>query len=154
MAAVKPIKLTPGLARSQALIGRVRMLDYPTVGKPGRTTKYAELHLLVEEGLSGTLFVEAWRDQARRLTQVAHDGSILKLTSLTRKAMGDKAQWQCTNLDVYGQVLGSTRLEAVDDNVQYPDNVHTALLRDLPMHTTIPHFGQPGCSIRGGAANV
>ncbi len=140
MAIVKPIELTPGLARNQALVGRVRMLESPTVGRQGKTAEYAELHLLVEEGLSGSIFIEAWRDQARRLTQAAQDGSILTLTNITLRSMGDKAQWQCTKLDVYGQVLGSIRLEEVEYNGQYPTHVHTVLLRDLPMHTSIPHL--------------
>ena len=113
MAVVKPIELTPGLARNQTLTGRVCLLDSATVGKAGRANDYVELHLVVEEGLSGTLYIEAWRDQARRLTQVANDGKILKLTNLTIKALGEKAQWQCTPLDMCGQVLATTHLEEV-----------------------------------------
>ena len=56
MALVKPVELTPGVARNQALTGRVRMLHFPIVGKQGKATDYAELHLLVEDGLSGALF--------------------------------------------------------------------------------------------------
>ena len=108
--------------------------------KVGRANDYVELHLVVEEGLSGTLYIEAWRDQARRVTQVAHEGKILKLTNLTIKALGEKAQWQCTPLDVYGHVMGTTRLEEVADSDQYPSNVHTVPLSDLPMHTNIPHL--------------
>ena len=137
---VKPIELTPGLARNQTLTGRVRLLDSSTVGKAGKASDYAELHLVVEKGLSGTLFIEAWRDQARRVTQVAHDGKILKLTNLTIKAMAEKAQWQCTDLDIYGQVTSTARLEELDDSDEYPTDVHTILLRDLPMHTHIPHL--------------
>ena len=140
MAVVKPIELTLGLARNQTLTGRVCLLDSATVGKVGRANDYVELHLVVEEGLSGTLYIEAWRDQARRLTQVAHDGKILKITNLTIKALGEKAQWQCTPLDIYGQVLATTHLEEVADSEQYPANVHTVLLSDLPMHTHIPHL--------------
>ena len=140
MAVVKPIELTPGLARNQTLTGRVCLLDSATVGKAGRANDDVELHLVAEEGPSGTLSIEAWRDQARRLTQVAHDGKILKLTNLTIKALGEKAQWQCTPLDIYGQVLATTHLEEVADSDQYPANVHTVLLSDLPMHTHIPHL--------------
>ena len=138
MPIVKPIELTPGLARNQTLTGRVCLLDSATVGKAGRANDYVELHLVVEEGLSGTRYIVAWRDQARRPTQVAHDGKILKLTNLTIKALGEKAQWQCTPLDIYGQVLATTRLVA--DSDQYPANVHTVLLSDLPMHTHMPHL--------------
>ena len=140
MSVVKPIELTPGLARNQTLTGRVCLLDSSPVGKVGRANDYVELHLVVEEGLSGTLHIEAWRDQARRLTQVAHDGKILKLTNLTIKAMGEKAQWQCTPLDIYGQVLATTHLEEVADSDQYPANVHTVLLSELPMRTNIAHM--------------
>ena len=111
MSGVKPIELTPGVARSQTLTGRVCLLASATVGKVGRANDYVQLHLVVEEGLSGTLYIEAWRDQARRLTQVAHDGKILKLTNLTIKALGEKAQWQCTPLHIYGQELTTTRLD-------------------------------------------
>ena len=97
-----------------------------------KASDYVEMHLVVEEGMQGTLYIEAWRDQARRVTQVAHEGKILKLTNLTIKALGEKAQWQCTPLDVYGQVMGTTRLEEVADSDQHPANVHTVLLSDLP----------------------
>ena len=69
--------------------------------------------------------------------QVAKDGKILKLTNLTIKALGEKAQWQCTPLDIYGQVMATTHLEEVADSDQYPANVHTVLLSDLPTHTSI-----------------
>ena len=90
--------------------------------------------------MQGTLYIEAWHDQARRVTQVAHAGKILKLTNLTIKALGEKAQWQCTPLDVYGHVMATTRLEEVANSDQYPLNVHTVPLSDLPMHTHIPHL--------------
>ena len=93
MAVVKPIEFTPGVARNQTLTGRVCLLASATVGKVGRANDYVELHLVVEEGLSGTLYIEAWRDQARRLTQVAHDGKILKLTNLTINALGNVHLW-------------------------------------------------------------
>ena len=50
MSVVKPIELTPGLARNQTLTGRVCLLDSATVGKVGRANDYVELHLVVEEG--------------------------------------------------------------------------------------------------------
>ena len=139
MSVVKPIELTPGTAHNQILIGRVCLLESTTVGR--KASDYVEMHLVVEEGMQGTLYIEAWRDQARRVTQVAHEGKILKLTNLTIKALGEKAQWQCTPLDAYGQVMGTTRLEEVADSDQYPANVHTVMLSDLPMHTHIPHVG-------------
>ena len=140
MSVVKPVELIAGLARNQTVTGRVCLLDSSTVSKLGKASDYAELHLVVEEGPSGSLYIEAWRDQARRLTQVANDGKILKLTNLTIKAMGEEAQWQCTSLDIYGQVLATTQLEEVADSDQYPANVHTILLSDLPMHTNILHL--------------
>ena len=54
--------------------------------------------------------------------------------------MGEKAQWQCTSLDIYGQVLATTQLEEVADRDQYPANVHTVMLSDLPAHTHMPHL--------------
>ena len=88
MSVAKPVELTAGLARNQTVIGRVCLLDSSTVSRHGKASEYVELHLVVEEGSSGGLYVEAWRGQARRLTQVAHDGEILKLTNLTIKALG------------------------------------------------------------------
>ena len=153
MSVVKPIELTPGLARNQTLTGRVCLLDSATVGKVGRANDYVELHLVVEEGLSGTLYIEAWRDQARRLIQVAKDGKILKLTNLTIKALGENTQWQCTPLDIYGQVLATAHLEEVADSDQYPANVHTVLLSDLPMYTHIPHLVNLAAVFVDGAAS-
>ena len=111
MSVVKPVELTAGLARNQTVTGRVHLLDSSTVSKLGKASDYVELHLAVEEGPSGSLYIEAWRDQARRLAQVAHEGKILKLTNLMIKAMGEKEHWQCTPHDVYGQVIGTTRLD-------------------------------------------
>ena len=37
-------------------------------------------------------------------------------------------------------MLATTQLEEVADSDQYPANVHTVLLSDLPMHTHIPHL--------------
>ena len=34
-----------------------------------KASDYVEFHLVVEEGMQGTLYIEAWRDQARRATQ-------------------------------------------------------------------------------------
>ena len=98
MAVVKPIELTPGLARNQTLTGRVCLFDSATVGKVGRANDYVEPHLVVEEGLYGTLYIEAWRDQARRLTQVAHGGKILNSPILpsrpwARKHKGNVHLW-------------------------------------------------------------
>ena len=102
--------------------------------------KLQSFHLVVEEGLSGTIYIEAWRDQARRVSQIAKDGKILKVTNLTIKAMGDKAAWQCTDLDLYGSVVSSTKLEEIEDNNSCPAEVHIVLLRDLPMHKQISHL--------------
>ena len=111
MPVVKPHRAYCWFARNQTLIGRVCLFDCTTVGNVGEASDYVELHLVAEEGPSGTLYIEAWRDQARRLTQVAHDGKILKLTNLTITALGENSQWQCTPLDIYGQVMATTRVE-------------------------------------------
>ena len=96
MSLVKPRELGTGLARGQVIRGRVRLLD----GGTRKTSEYAALHLVVEEGPSGTLYIEAWRAQAKKLSQVAQEGNILVFTNLTLKSMGEKAQWQCSDLDV------------------------------------------------------
>ena len=67
MAVVTPKELTAGMARGQTVRGRVRMFAMEKKG----TVDCAECHLVVEPGLSGALYIEAWRDQAHRLGQVA-----------------------------------------------------------------------------------
>ena len=125
MSVVRPIELTPGLAWNQTLTGRVCLLEYGIVQNAAGAFEYVDLHLVAEEGLTGTLYIEAWCEQARRLTEVANEGKILKLTNLSIKALGELAKWQCTPLHIYGQVLATTRLEEVADSDQYPANVHT-----------------------------
>ena len=140
MSVVRPIELTPGLAWNQTLTGRVCLLESGIVQNAAGAFEYVDLHLVAEEGLTGTLYIEAWCEQARRLTAVANEGKILKLTNLSIKALGELAKWQCTPLHIYGQVLATTRLEEVADSDQYPANVHTILLSDLPLHTHILHL--------------
>ena len=79
-----------------------------------------ELHLVAEKGLSGMLYIQAWRDQARRFMQVAKEGNVLEITHLAIKAIGDKRQWQCTDLDVYGQIMAGAQFREVDDDGQCP----------------------------------
>ena len=98
-----------------------------------KTSEYAALHLVVEEGPSGTLYIEAWRDQAKKLSQVAQEGSILVFTNLTLKAMGEKAQWQCSDLDVYGHLLASAKVEQIADDGSCPQHMHTVIMRELPL---------------------
>ena len=107
MSIVKPVELTTGLARNQARIRRVRMLECTHQGRHD----CAQLHLVVDAGMSGTSCIEAWRGQARRLNQVARNGKLLNLTNLTVKAMGEKAQWQCADSELYGNVIAAARLE-------------------------------------------
>ena len=99
-----------------------------------------ELHLVAEKGLSGMLYIQAWRDQARRFMQVAKEGNVLEITHLTIKAMGDKRQWQCTDLDVYGQTMAGAQLREVDDDGHCPTEMHAVLLRTLPYFHKIPHM--------------
>ena len=137
MAVVTPKELTAGMARGQIVRGRVRMFALEKKGK----ADCAECHLVVEPGLSGTLYIEAWRDQANRLGQVAKDGLIVELTHLTIKAMGEKIQWQCTNLDVYGQVTSTTQIRAVEhDDGSCPADLHTVFVRDLHYFHKVPHM--------------
>ena len=142
MSVVKPVELTAGLARGLAVVGRVKMLKSDVVGKAGFGNQCVEFHLVVEEGPSGTLFVEAWRDQARRVTTVVHEDKIVKLTNLTIKSMNEKAQWQCTDLDVYGHVTAGTQLEQVEDDQQYPSYPHTFFPPRLAYACAGEAFGQ------------
>ena len=137
MAVVTPKELTAGVARGQTVRGRVRMFALEKKGK----SDCAECHLVVEAGLSGALYIEAWRDQANRFGQVAKEGMIVELTHLTIKAMGDKMQWQCTNLDVYGQVMSTTTIRVVEhDDGSCPADLHTVFVRDLHFFHKVPHM--------------
>ena len=99
-----------------------------------------ELHFVAEKGLSGMLYIQAWRDQARRFMQVAKEGHVLEITNLTIKAMGNSRQWQCTDLDVYGQIMPGTQFREVDNDEDCPTEVHAVLLRTLPYFQKIPHM--------------
>ena len=137
MAVVTPKELTAGMARGQVVRGRVCNFALDKKGK----SDCAECHIIVEPGLSGTLYIEAWRDQAHRLNTVAKDGLIVELTDLTVKAMGEKIQWQCTNLDVYGQVTSTTRIRALEhDDGSCPVDLHTVFVRDLHYFHKVPHM--------------
>ncbi len=136
MSLITPKELTPGVARGQRLEGRVRMLSVST----NRSADVVELHLVVEAGVSGTIYIEAWREQARRLKDMLREGGMVRFTNLTIKAMGDKAQWQCTNLDVFGQVLQATRFENLPEDASCPADVHVVLIQDLPHYRKIPHL--------------
>ena len=79
MAAVKPNELTVGPSRGVSVTGRVRMLS--TKQQSGKDV--TELHLIVEPGLSGMVFVEGWRENARRLLGAAEDGKMPPLVANT-----------------------------------------------------------------------
>ena len=70
---------------------------------------------------------------------MAQEGNILEFSNLTLKAMGDTAQWQCSDLDVYGSLQSSAKVEQVADDGTCPQNVHMVLLRHLPFYTKIPY---------------
>ena len=131
-----PHELSVGLARGQILKGRVFMLEKSTA----RTADMVSMHLVCETGSSGALFIEAWRDQARRLLNVVSEGRIVQFSNLTLKTLGDKAQWQCTDLDVYGHFLSTCKVECVEDDAFECHRMHTVLLRHLPVHAKIPHL--------------
>ena len=92
MSVVRPIELTPGLAWNQTLTGRVCLLESGIVQNAAGAFEYVDLHLVAEEGLTGTLYIEAWCEQARRLSAVANEGKILNLTNLSIKALGELAK--------------------------------------------------------------
>ena len=96
-----------------------------------KTSEYAELHLVVEEGPSGILYIEAWRDHASQLSQVAQEGNIPVFTNLTLKATGEEAQLQCSDLDVYGHLLASAQVERGADDGSCPEHKQSVLLLDF-----------------------
>ena len=137
MSSVTPAELVVGVARGQRLVGRVCLF---TTGQTLKGQQFSAFHLVVKEGLSGVLFIEAWRDHARRVATLVTANCILEVCNITAKALGDKAQWQCSDLDVYGQVLGPTTLNLLDDDGTYPKTMPLVELRQLPNYRRIPHL--------------
>ena len=86
MALVSPQELVQGSGRGQRLVGRIRLL---TKGVHGMKD-FVSFHLLVAEGLQGLLYVEAWRDHARRVCSVAREGECVELANLPRRANGTR----------------------------------------------------------------
>ena len=110
MSLITPKELSLGVARGQFVRGRVRMYT-DTPSKQGYDC--VDVHLIVEPGLSGVLFIEGWRDQARKLKDICQNGKMITIECLTIKTMSDKAQWQCSNLEFDGVVSPLTKLTKI-----------------------------------------
>ena len=138
MSSILPKELTPGVARGQILKGRVCMLNQ---GKNTKGHDFATFHLVVEPGLSGLLYIEAWRDHARRVLTVAADHRILELRNVTVKSLGDKAKYQCSDLEVFGMVLNGTTLNAVEGaDASCPPTMPFVQILDLPKFRRTSHL--------------
>ena len=91
--------------------------------------------------MSGLLYIEAWRDHARRVLTVAADHQILELGNVHVKSLGDKAKWQCSDLEVYGMVLNGTTINAVDDDdADRPLHMPFVQISDLPKFRRTSHL--------------
>ena len=137
MSSILPKELTPGVARGQILKGRVCLLNQ---GKNPKGHDFATFHLVVEPGLSGLLYIEAWRDHARRVLTVAADHRILELGNVHVKSLGDKAKWQCSDLEVYGMVLNGTSFNQVQDDGSCPPTMPFVQINDLPKFRRTSHL--------------
>ena len=137
MALIKPRELMPGGGRGQQLKGRVCGF---IKGTSSKGHDFGSFHLVVEDGLSGVLYIEAWRDHSRRIASVIIDDCIVLISNVAVKVLGDKTQWQCSDLDVYGSVLGPTTFKIVDDDGSFPLTMPLVQLHDLPKYRRIPHL--------------
>ena len=138
MALISPKELVPGVTRGQILQGRVCVLNR---GVNNKGHDFVTFHLVVEPGLSGLLYIEAWRDHARRVLTVAADHRILELRNVTVKSLGDKAKWQCSDLEVFGMVLNGTTLNAVEgDDADRPLHMPFVQINDLPKFRRTSHL--------------
>ena len=136
MALVVPKELVQGAGRGQKLRGRICGLD--TNSKGGKDA--LECYIVTGPGLDDMLYIEAWREHARTTKALVKENQVVEILNLTTKALGDKAKWQATSLDVYGQVLASTKIVPVDDDGSLPHFPGMVLLENLPHYKQVVHL--------------
>ena len=74
--------------------------------------------------------------------QLAKQSTALDITHVTIEAMGDQWEWQCTDLDVYGQIMGCKFFREADDDRQCASEMHTAPLHMLFCFQKVSHMIQ------------
>ena len=135
-ALVTPKELVQGGGRGQKLKGRI--LGLQTSVKGGK--ELLQCYLVTEKGLDGMLMLEAWRECARTTKAIIKENQIVEVSNLTVKALGDKVQWQCTSLDVFGQILAATQFKPMPDDDQVPFTPGTVLVEDLAQYRRVAHL--------------
>ena len=117
-------ELMAGAPRNITLRQRVVKLSQTTPSGQDVTA----FHFVTESGLRGLLMVQGWRDHARRLASMASEGKCVEMKSVSIKLIGYQRQWQCSALDCYAAVTGSTQLQVPrEDAVRDPDAFLTQL---------------------------
>ena len=96
---VMPHEFVAGSGRGMLIIGRVVSKQHRKVNE----NLFTELHLLCDVGFKGLLYVEAWRDHARRLNDGAPSETAVAMQDLTIKSLGDRSRFQSSALEVYAQ---------------------------------------------------
>ena len=136
MALVQPKELVQGAGRGQKLRGRMCDVQHSIKGNKDMWQGY----LVTGPGLDDMLFIEAWRDHARTAMQIATEGKVVEIMNLTLRALSDKAKYQTTSLDIYGQVLAATKITPVDEDERLPRCPGMVLLENPPWYKQVPHL--------------
>ena len=136
MALVQPKELVQGAGRGQKLRGRMCDVQHGQKGSKDMMQGY----LVTGAGLDDMLYIEAWREHARTTMQIAKEHQVVEIMNLTTKALGDKVKFQATSLDIFGQVLGGTKITAVEEDPSLPLCPGMVLLENLPHYKHVPHL--------------
>ncbi len=129
MALVKPRELVAGGGRGLTVRGRVLSKRHVKV----IDQFFTEIHVVSEAGNSGVFYVESWRDEALRLNREAASDATIDLENLKVLPLGAKAAYQCSTLDVFGQITQNVIITPVAQ-----DNVPATLPASLP-HVDLAH---------------
>ena len=135
-ALVKPKELVQGAGRGQKLRGRICGLD--TSLKGGK--ECLQCYLVMGPQLDDMLYMEAWREHARTMKALLKENQVVEIANLTIKTLNDKVQWQATSLEIYGQVLQGTKVEALEDDSSLPLSPGMVLLKNLPHYRRVAHL--------------
>ncbi len=128
-ASVVPRELAVGQDAGFLLCGRV-------VGLLSKKPDLAEFHLVAGSKLDEVLFVDAWKEQSRRVRSTVQDGQIIQLSGLKIKSMGDKARWQASALDICGTIVARTMITPLKaDDLKIPCGLPLTCLEDASQYS-------------------
>ena len=111
-------------------------------GRAAKWFDWAQIHLACEDGLSGTLLIQAWRDTSRRMSAAAKKTGANQFNDLAIKLLGDGAQWGCTDLDASAQVANSKTMKELVSPLRdlVPKSVAHVVMEDLPRFRGTPYL--------------